>query len=535
MLKIKTLALLLAIQALFFAVFVTPLADVPDESGHFAYVTDITKGRPLPVYLNVTNGRGVIPDDLWVDWGAEKQAPRANYIVQHPPLYYLVVSVPYAVATHFTDDRFIHAYAARSVSAISLGIIVIAVYLTLVAVGVGQGQALLMSSWLPLLPMMTHLSSGITNDVFLVMLCALATLYLVKYLQQGHIRFAYYCAFWLACAGATKMTAWLLIAAYVGILVFELRGTFKSWLRHSLLVSGISLVTALWWMRRNYYWHGNPFHVSGDGNTDVTHPISLVSFFQDLPFVQWFMQHTHGLFGFSGYCLSANNLDALKTFCKGLEMTVVHGAPYWLMLASMSLLAVALWFFILRIISAHHHPSSPQQPLPSMSSMQTLSSGFLAQHRVASVSIWGLFALMGLALAYWFISTGFKYQPVWGHFALAPAALLLGVTVAAFPGIFLSSQLDTRLAAYGTLAAMLFIFTLFTKSHGAYEIEGALRGVQGRYLFPFYPLLLVAIGVAIKNNRLWLLVSLGITFALVWGHAYSYSHVVMPFFHSVKL
>jgi hypothetical protein len=141
--------------------------------------------------------------------------------------------------------------------------------------------------------------------------------------------------------------------------------------------------------------------------------------------------------------------------------SVVHGTPYWLMLISMSLLAVGLWFFILRKISVHHHPSSVQPSLAGSSSMQKLSSGFFAQHKMTSVSVWGLFALMGLASALWFVVTGFKYQPLWGYFVLAPAALLLGVTVAAFPGVFLSSQLDTRLVAYGTLAAMLFIVTLF--------------------------------------------------------------------------
>ena len=54
---------------------------------------------------------------------------------------------------------------------------------------------------------------------------------------------------WLACAGATKMTAWILIAAYMGILLFEMRKRGLLWIGHALAVSLLSVSTALWWMR----------------------------------------------------------------------------------------------------------------------------------------------------------------------------------------------------------------------------------------------------------------------------------------------
>jgi len=60
----KILAFLFFVQALFFSIFITPLGDIPDESGHFAYVVDITKGRPLPTLGRTDNERGYIPLDL---------------------------------------------------------------------------------------------------------------------------------------------------------------------------------------------------------------------------------------------------------------------------------------------------------------------------------------------------------------------------------------------------------------------------------------------------------------------------------------
>jgi hypothetical protein len=80
------LALVVCIQALFFSIWVTPLGDTPDESGHYAYVVDVSKGLPLPVLGDISNGRGVIPNDLWRDWGDTQPSKRQNYLAQHPPL-----------------------------------------------------------------------------------------------------------------------------------------------------------------------------------------------------------------------------------------------------------------------------------------------------------------------------------------------------------------------------------------------------------------------------------------------------------------
>jgi len=269
------------------------------------------------------------------------------------------------------------------------------------------------------------------------------------------------------------------------------------------------------------------------GEIEFTNPISWVAFFQEKPFVEWFMQHTHGLIGFSGYCLSAKDIATLATFCRGIEMTVVRSAPYWLMLASMSVVVLTLWIKVVQSLLKYTQAVDVQ--VFQSASIQSSVSGFLAFSPKASVSVWLFFTLFGLVFSYWFVVNGFKHQPIWGHLTLAPPALLFGLTLAAFPAILISPKLDTRLIAYGSLSAVLFVFTLYTKTHGVYETDGVLHGIQGRYLFPFYPLLLVAIGVATKNSRLWLSVSLVITIALVWGHLYSYSNVLIPFFNWVKL
>ncbi len=49
-------AALFFVKAVLLALFVTPLWDVPDETGHYAIIADLADGRGLPL-----PGRSVIP------------------------------------------------------------------------------------------------------------------------------------------------------------------------------------------------------------------------------------------------------------------------------------------------------------------------------------------------------------------------------------------------------------------------------------------------------------------------------------------
>ena len=51
------------VKASLLGLFVTPLWDVPDETGHYALIGDIVSGRGLPLM-----GRSVIPDAIYEDW-----------------------------------------------------------------------------------------------------------------------------------------------------------------------------------------------------------------------------------------------------------------------------------------------------------------------------------------------------------------------------------------------------------------------------------------------------------------------------------
>jgi hypothetical protein len=101
--------------------------------------------------------------------------------------------------------------------------------------------------------------------------------------------------------------------------------------------------------------------------------------------------------------------------------------------------------------------------------------------------------------------------------------------------VFLGKNAEFRLMSYGIIFAALFTFLLFKQSANVYAHEGALRGVQGRYLFPFYPLILVGVGLAFKATPkgAWLLTLC--TLGLLLMHLLAYADFFMPFYQSVRL
>lgn len=536
---IHWLAFLIALQAMFYAWFVIPTGDVPDESGHYAYVIDMTKGRPLPVLGIMDNGRGYIPKNLWRDWGLVEDRRRINYIVQHPPLYYAVAAVPHIVASKFTSDKVILSKITRMVSAVCLGLLVIVIYRILLEVRVQESLAVAVSAWFALVPTVTLLAAGISNDIFLALMCGLATLYLIRFIDRQRLQDAYWTAFWLACAGATKMTAWILIAGFLGLLFFESRLRWRQWLLHAPLIVLLSCSTALWWMRRNMFFHNTPFYVFGSDNKPVAPEYSIWDYFQNQPFFDWLFEHFYAMAGFSGYCNSAASFEIVEKFCKGIRLTVVQGISLNVFIyTSLTLAAVLLAYTIWRAIKGPAGSrEGPQILTPATSSPQSLISGLLATIRLEQ---WGaaiVFLLVALASASVLLPNSFKVDLRYSWQMQSVATMLM---VSAFVGTALvlrsRDPLD-RVLAYGTQLLCLFVLFLFLKAHEGYTITARVSGVHGRYLFPFIPLLIASFGVALgrMERSVAVLLVAGVTIALVWSHTNAYMNHLLPFFLLVRL
>lgn len=530
---VHLLSLLFFLQAWFFGWFVTLPGDIPDESGHYAYVLDMTKGRPLPVLGRTENDRGSIPNNLWRDWGVP-EGDRYNYIVQHPPLYYAVAAVPYTIAKHFTRDKIKLAKVTRVVSAASLGLLIYVSFQILLAVGLNERIALAVAAWFAFIPTVTHLSSGITNDMFLTLMCALATLHLVRFVLDQRLPDAYWCAFWLACAGATKMTAWVLIAGFVGILLFEMRRLGWRWLIHAGTLTLLSFSSALWWMRRNIYHFGNPFYVSGSDAPPLAPNYTLLDYLQKQPFVDWLAQHFYALAGFSGYCNTAESLAVLEKSCKGVRISVVQGVSYQIFLwLSIACAALLLAVTVVRALRSSFSKQQEDHPQATSSFHALFLSGLskIAAHRWLPV----ILVLIALGSSAWVFDTAFHLDPRYTHQIHVMGGLLMATAIAGLALVFLSTSADSRLLAYGPILLGLFTLMLFLKGHEAYVISQRAAGIQGRYLFPFIPLLLASFGIALRPlQRLWPVIGL-ITVVLAWAHLNAYANTWLPFFNMVRL
>ncbi|GAA6140505.1 glycosyltransferase family 39 protein [Hydrogenophaga sp. 5NK40-0174] len=532
---IHAISILFTLQALFLAWFVTPLGDGPDESGHYAYVVDMTKGRPLPVLGRPADDRGAIPADLWKDFEEPVNRDRFNYIVQHPPIYYAVAAIPYAVAKKFTDDKAKLGRVPRLVSALSLGFLVLLIFKTLRATGASELTATAGATLLGFVPMANHLGSVITNDLFLTTVSAAATLYLVRFVLGQRTIDAYLCAFWLAIAGGTKMTAWLLIAAFVGMLIWELRRPIWHWLTHAILLTGISVSLPAWWMYRNYFFFGNPLYVYGSHLTPAAPDYTVLQYLQEQPFFEWLLYHFYALMGFSGYCLSARSLDVIQKFCNGAQMTRVEGISYQIFIA-VSLVFVLMLaagvFRALREVAQAGQPAKDALPRP-----QSVQGWAMRWLDVAPVRKYGLMAcviaavcisLAGYLLSnklHWTVS--FVY-----HFV---QATLLFAAIASVPLVVLHRKIDSRLIAYGIIIAVLFTLVLFKKGHEAYYLTGQVHGIQGRYIFPFVPLLMTSFVLATRWFK-WQSATMVAAMALMaWAFLNAYVDIIMPFFRLVRL
>ena len=96
----------------------------------------------------------------------------------------------------------------------------------------------------------------------------------------------------------------------------------------------------------------------------------------------------------------------------------------------------------------------------------------------------------------------------------------------------------TRL--WSALLACVFALTLFTlmvflKGHEAYQLTGHPNGIQGRYLYPFIPLTLASVGIALGRLRHGATMALAITVVLCWAHLNAYLGTIIPFYEWVAL
>ena len=434
-------AALFLVKAVLLAFWVTPLWDVPDETGHYAIVADLSEGRGLPL-----QGRSVLPPDVVSDWTRAKSAtPIGNWVAQHPPLYHLLAAPILSAARAVTSDPRWRYRAPRLLSALAgaAGLL-----LFFGAFHEASGDPLLSfaaAAGIGCVPMYSHLASGTNHDILLAAASGLVALCWVRFERTGFFADAMKMAAALALAGAIKLSALPVAGALWLLCLPRLKERGGRRLAEAIAIGATSVSLPLLWTLRHWWLLGN---------TRV-HPVSAKSFalpaffayLREQPVVDHTFKNFFGLIGWTG-----TGGGDLKWF----QISGVFLAPY-LLLALAGAAGTAAWLW-------------------------GRSAG------VSRLSAGGAAAIVFFFCLFWLFARADGAEAV---------KRVLYSLLAAVPLLALPLAFGKRPAGEAILSGSQFVFLVFSvaylvNSFEAYQIYGQMRATNGRYFFAVLPFLVLA-------------------------------------------
>jgi hypothetical protein len=483
----RGMALVFLVKAILLALFVTPLWDVPDESGHYAIVADLADGHGLPL-----PGKSVLPPDVVADWGKGRVlAPEEtwNWVAQHPPLYHLL-AVPFlGAARAVTTDPHWRYRAPRLLSAISGAAALLLFFAVFWEASGDSIFAFAAASAIGFLPMYSHMSSGTNHDVLLALLCGAAALFWVRLAKTGDFSDGAKMGIALSLAGVTKLSA-LVVTTALLLLAWRLlasRGGKR--VAQWLAIAAISLSLPALWALRHWLLLGNA----------RLHPISrtsfslkgLMAYLHDYPVVDHTFKNFVGLIGWTGF--GAGNVRWFQI-----------AGPYLALYVAAALAAAglaAIWFW------------------------KTDRSGVRWMGRGAA-AIAFLFGIL------WLFAGADGSEPL----KRVLYALLLAVPLLALPRLFSREEGADLFPAMSQAVFLLFAVAYLVNSWEGYEIYHAMRATNGRYFFAVLPWIALAFVLPVvrlfRPGRSRNVALLGILALLFLDETAFFLSRVIPFYRS---
>lgn len=447
----RVIALLFLAKAVALALFVTPLWDVPDETGHYAIIQDLADGRGLPL-----PGRSVIAPNILSNWmkGPRSSEPFLNWVAQHPPLYHLI-AVPFLkLARALTENQAWQFRAPRLLSAMAGAAALLVFFRVFQEASDDPFAAFIAAAGIGFIPMYSHLSSGTNHDIFVALLAGTVALYWTRLIQRGRFSDGLKMAVALALMGAVKLSA-IPVAGVLTLLCWRVlpgRGWRRAiqWL--ALAATAVSLPTLWtlrhWWLVGNARVHptsGKPFALS-----------SFLTYLRGDPVVDHSFKNFFGLMGWTG-----TGGGSVRWF----QISGFFLAPF--LLLGLAATTGAAWWFWTRLSSRNR-------------------------------ALAGSAAVLVFLFCFGWLFSG----PDGGALVKRLLySLVAAVPLLALPEAFGESPPERRLLAGSQVVFLVFATAYLVNSWEAYEIYGAMRATNGRYFFAVLPFLVMAF--VLPPTRLW--------------------------------
>ena len=445
------LALLFLAKAVLLALFVTPLWEVPDESGHYAYVQDLADGKGLPIY-----GKSPLPEAVISHWKAGPQTgnppPPFNWVAQHPPLYHFL-AVPFlAGARLLTEGIEWHLRAPRLFSAIAGAAALLLFFRVLREATEDAAFALVAAGAVSFLPMYTHLASGTHHEVLMALAGGAAALFFVRLVKSGEFSEGIKMAGALAAAGGIKLTAVPLSLALVALAGKHLSAKSGKKLAQWLAIALAAFTIPALWALRNWMTIGHPLaHPSGRS----FRLSELLTHLQEQPVLDHTFKNFLGLIGWMG-----------------------TGEPRWFQISG-AFLALYLLLGLIVALSA---------------AVWLWKNARSALRRIPPLAVF-CFCLLALSAG--------------GSGPVSPLKRLLYSLLAALPFFCIArigrrSSFRDEIVTSSQFVFLVFGLAYFFNVWRGYAIYGEMRAVHGRYFFAILPFLILSMAypaVLLWQNR----------------------------------
>ena len=463
------------IALLFFAKFasyawiVTPLWDIPDESGHYSYVLDVAEGEWPRL------GQARMDEQVQHSWINAQAKPQRNWIAQHPPLYY-ALAAPAVIAAKAAGLGFEQQVRAARLPAALFGALTVLGLILFLAGATGRGELGLAGGiFLAATPMFTQLSTGVSHDTLVACTAAWAAYWIVRWLESNRFVHVLYAGGLVAMCTMSKITGLAMAVPLFFALAWRLWRTrvpadlpfgraVGQWLGRSAVLWLVMFTPVCLWIARNLMLFGQVFPDASSLHPAKVVPIGFIEFMTRFPVWEHVALNFIALVGWNG---SGN------------------GVLQWIQ-ASGILARYFLGFIAAGSIAAVLTP---------------VLSRFPAQARLAAA------AMMAPVVAIVYLRWPELHLVKWTCLLVAAAMV---VTLTTHARAFWRADGIEWLLAAGAACIAFFLLAYYETLRD--NFAGSMRATHGRYLYPVVPFLLLALLWPLRDrwlSRLFLLASVG--------------------------